>query len=122
MFVYSVSTTLPFSGELDESRARDSMQDIAEDKKKEAESVTGWMAPAERRAPAVTVTDLMWLVQSRKTPSAAQPLEDEVRVYLDGQCHVIILPQNWTPAELRKGLRTAALEAEMHRASASPNS
>ena len=77
------------------------------------------MAPAECRAPAVAVTDLMWLAQSRKVPSAAQPLEDEVKVTLDGQCHLIILPQNWTPAELRKGLRTAAMEAERHRASAS---
>ena len=59
--------------------------------------------------PAISVTDMRWLTETRKEPSSAHLLEDEVKARLGGRDHVIICLRT---GRLRN-LRTVALEAEI---------
>ena len=51
----------------------------------------------------VVWTHLMWLSKERIEIPSAQPLEEELQVWCRDTRHVIVVPQNWTWDELRRG-------------------
>ena len=107
----TVSPTLPWTGEVLDSCATSDMtlvtQSIVCSTPTEPTPT-----PSNSTEARVVWTDLMWLSKERTEIPSAQPLEEELHVWYRDTRHVIVIPQNWTWDELRRGMR----EITAHRA------
>ena len=103
----TVSPTLPWTREVPDSCATSNMTRVTQSVQCSTSSEPA-PTPAYTTEARVVWTDLMWLSKERTEVSAAQPLEEELHVWYRDTRHVIVVPQNWTWDELRRGLREIA--------------